>query len=206
MTEHEAKILELEIKSKELIRGSFHINTDSIRAQLMKNREAIRAYKSYLRTLPFKLEYLSQLIRVQAELEVYFNANWEFKLYNPHDTLKLMKVYSSQTYIIVEWHAGQAFHHLYKYNLLFHPDGFLTITSDKPSLPKKQVLQRINEYGKDYNNLYHIESDGTIKFKILNKNFEGKLLHDGIVGKNIKLGEYKDGIVQDQDEIFVLIE
>jgi hypothetical protein len=62
------------------------------------------------------------------------------------------------------------------------------------------------EYGKDYNNLYHIESDGTIKFKIRDKDFEGKLLHDGIIGRNIKLGEYKDGIVEDHDEIFVLIE
>jgi len=121
--------------------------------------------------------------------------------------LKFDQVYTSQVYILVEWHAGIPFHHLMQRNLMFHKNGYFKTTEEYINrTSQKERIENIEKMTYNPSNLYMEEDNNQISFSIENEKFKGTLVFNAIIGDKIKLGKYTDGIVQDTDEIYTIIE
>jgi hypothetical protein len=177
----------------------------AIRDQLMLNREKILAFHSRQQDPDFDPQLLEELTAAQAKLETEFKKDWIYKVPNPYGLLKFDRVYGSQTYVVVDWHASHAFHHLHKSYFKFDEHGFFNLISAQAQERHENIISRMHALGPNYSNTYTVDDKQVLKFKIPFLQFEGTIIDWGIVGKNIKLGAYGDGRIPDMDEILSVI-
>lgn len=206
MTEDNHRIQNLITTSQRLMTLDFTENSDFIRNQLMKNRETIESYKTWNKSAEFNPTLLSNLESNQSDLEGHFTQKWNVKIESKHNMLKFNEVYRTQTEITVESHAGNTFYHFFDRYIVFYENGFYTSTVEKPNRSKTEIIKRIKTYGKNYNNRYELIDGDMIIFNLNKKEFIGTIIHGGIVGQNIKLGSYGDGLINETDQILVNIE
>lgn len=205
MTEHDKYITDHLNRSLKLQKKKFNEATSEIREQLMRNREIIDRYTTWQKSAEYNSSLLSNLTEEQQILEDYFNSRWDYKVCNPYNMLKFEKVYSSQTFILVEWHAGISFYHIQKRYFKFQENGFCNVAVVKISRSIEEITERIISMRTNYRNTYTVDDERAIKIKTRYYEFEGTVIHDAIAGKEFKLRSYPDGIIQDNFEILVPI-
>ncbi|MBK8966902.1 MAG: hypothetical protein IPM36_09520 [Lewinellaceae bacterium] len=203
MTEHDKNLTDHLDSSLNLQKKNFNEVSHEIREQLMSNRETIDRYNTWQKSADYDSNLLSDLTEEQQNLERYFNSRWDYKVSNPHNMLKFDKIYSSQAFIFVEWHAGNSFYHIYKRYFKFQENGFCNVTVEKISRSIEEITERITSMKTDYRSIYTVDDDRAIKIETRHYEFEGTIIHDAIAGKEFKLGSYLDGIIQKNFEILV---
>lgn len=203
MTEHDKNITDHLDSSLSLRNRNFNEVSHEIREQLMSNRETIDRYNTWQKSTDYDSTLLSNLTKEQETLEHYFNSRWDYKVSTPHNMLKFEKVYSSQTFIIVEWHAGNSFYHIRKRYFKFQENGFCNVTVEKITRSREEITERIKSMKTNYRNTYTVDDERAIHIKTSHYEFEGTVIHDAIAGKEFKLKSYSDGVIQDKFEILV---
>lgn len=89
---------------------------------------------------------------------------------------------------------------------MFNDKGFFKTTVEGIKRTVTEISQRIQNLDFNYRNLYQVSKDRKIEFEIEKEYFSGTIIHEAIVGGNIKIGEYSDGKILDRDDIYTIIE
>lgn len=150
MTAHDNIIAGHLNSSLNLQKRSFKRVSHEIREQLMLNRETIDIYNTWQKDADYDSALLSKLTEAQQNLERYFNAQWNYKVSNPYNVLKFDKVYASQAFILVDWHAGNSFYHIFKRYFIFQENGLCNVTNEYVSKSQDEIIKRILSMEIDY--------------------------------------------------------
>lgn len=201
MTEHEINILEHTDESKKLANQNFTDVLDSVREQLMLNRECIERYETWQSKAEFNAQYLRDLKKLQNEFESMFMSYWDVEISVPNELLIFNELYVSQASIIVEWHAGFSYNHIQRRYFKFFKNGFFNSISAKPTKSLEEIIIALNSKPTNYLNIYSVDSERNIEINSPYYEMKALILPEGIVSANYKIGDYKDGLVQDKFEI-----
>lgn len=193
-------------KTVKLQKTDFELVSDIMREQLEVNRDIIIEFTTWNKNSNFEHQNLQNLIIEQEKLKSAFEDNWHFIVKNPRNLLKFDHVYVSQIFIIIEWHAGISFNHLMRRCIMFNEKGFFKTTVEGIKRTATEISQRIENLDYNYMNLFQVSKDRKIEFEIDKEFFNGTIIHEAIVGGNIRIGEYSDGKILDRDDIYTIIE
>ena len=182
MTDHNPRIVTEIEKTIKLQNADFELVSDMMREQLEVNRATINEFESWNKNADFKIQNLKQLIIEQKKLTSKFDDNWNYKVINPHNLLKFDHIYVSQIFIIIEWHAGISFNHLLRRYIMFNENGFFKTTTENLKRDSNEIINRIENIDYNYMNLYEVDKDLRIKFKLDKEDFNGKIIHEALVG------------------------
>jgi len=193
-------------KTVKLQKTDFELVSDIMREQLEVNRDIINEFTTWNKNSNFEHQNLQHLIIAQENLKSIFDDNWHFIVINPNNLLKFDHVYVSQIFIIIEWHAGISFNHLMRRCIMFNEKGFFKTTVEGIKRTATEISQRIENLDYNYMSLFQVSKDRKIEFEIDKEVFNGTIIHEAIIGGNIRIGEYSDGKIYDRDDIYTIIE
>lgn len=130
-----------------------------------------------------------------------FISNWDVKILVPNELLIFNELYVSQASIIVEWHAGFSYNHIQRRYFKFFKNGFFNSLSAKPTKSLEEIVSALDSKPTNYRNIYTVDSERNIDISSPYYDLKGLILPEGIVSANYKIGNYKDGLVEDKFEI-----